>query len=249
MRFQWREDLRIDNGKTLPPSLNAAVAQFFFPQRHCLLCGCLTGRPGLCADCEAQRRQLKTCTVCAAFVTEQGPCVHCRAESPLFTRARAAWPFGGAIRDRLHSFKYQEQTWLRRPLALLLTQTCKEHYSRIPFDAVIPAPISPSRLQERGYNQSELLSRLVAEELRLPHYPHMLLRRMDTLPLAVYNGPERRDLLRKVFTAADAAAGKTLLVVDDIYTTGATLDACAAALRDMGAVEVYGVMAAAFDAR
>jgi len=243
------EDVRLNNDSTMPLSLNATLAQFFFPQRYCLICGCLTGRPGLCADCESRRRQLQPCSICAAFVTEEGPCVHCRAETPLFTQARAAWPFGGAMRDRLHGFKYQEQTWLRRPLALLLTQTCAEYYGHLNFDAVIPTPISPARMKKRGYNQSELLSRLVAAQLRLPHYPDMLSRRMDTLPLAAYNGPERRDLLRKVFTADSAAAGKTLLVVDDIYTTGATLDACAAALRAAGALEVYGIMAAAYDAR
>lgn len=228
--------------------ISSALAQLFFPQRHCPLCGALTGKPGPCAACEQRQRALTPCAVCAAFVREQELCNDCAARRPRFSQARAAWPYTGVLRDNLRRFKYREQTWLRRPLAGLLADTYGRYYADIRFDAVLPVPLAPSRMRARGYNQSELLSRNLAAQLQLPHDTGLLTRVLDTPPLASYNGPQRRALLQKAFVAK-AAAGKTLLLIDDIYTSGATMNACAAVLCAAGAHEVYGLTVAAYKGR
>lgn len=153
------------------------------------------------------------------------------------------------MRNRLRAFKYQEQTWLRRPLSRLLAQTYQQHYAGLRFDAVLPAPLSASRLKQRGYNQSELLSSLLAAETGLTHNSRLLRRVKDTPPLATYNGSQRQALLQQAFAASTKAEGLTLLLIDDIYTSGATLTACAAVLRAAGARQVYGLTVAGFDAR
>jgi len=224
------------------------AAQFFFPQRHCLICGVISGEPGLCAACAAVLAALPHCEICAAFVQAPGLCCHCAMERPYFTQARAAAPFGGQLRDSLHNFKYMEKTWLRHSLAALLVHTYAHHYSNIQIDVVTPIPLAPARQKERGYNQSEMLSKLLAAEFGLKHQPSLLNRVLDTPPLAPFDGHQRRTLLKRAFTAT-AAEGQTVLLVDDIYTSGATFSTCAEVLLNAGAQAVYGLAVAAFDAR
>jgi ComF family protein len=236
----------IENSGRRP--LSALAARLLFPQRHCLMCGALAAAPGLCAVCAAQAAALPRCEICAAFVPLPGLCSACAAHKPLFTQARAAAPYAGQLRGHLLAFKYYKKTWLRRPLAALLCQTCEQHYRNLAFSAVLPAPLAPSRLKARGYNQSALLAGLLAAEFGLPQQPGLLQRVRDTPPLSSRNGEQRRALLRQAFSAGEAH-GQTLLLVDDIYTSGATLNACAAVLLAAGAQAVYGLMVAGYDDR
>lgn len=228
----------------MPLSWGASAAQLFFPQRDCLLCGELSVERPLCLVCEARRQELQRCAVCASFGQSALSCRDCVARRPAFCQVRAALPYEGELREHLQAFKYQERTWLRRPLAALLQQTFQEHFAALSFDAVIPVPLAPQRLRERGYNQSQLLSKLVAAQLGLPHRPELLYRLKETPPLFEMTREQRYAALRNVF-AAGRVQNLQILVIDDIYTSGATMNACSKALLAQGAKAVYGLTVAA----
>ena len=225
------------------------AAAVFFPQRKCPVCGGFS-RQGACAGCLRDLAALRPCPVCATFIapteSEFYRCRGCREEEPHFEQARAAGEYGGTLRDRLLDFKYHGRTGLRRPLAELLLTAFRRYYGGLAFDAVVPVPLHEKRLEQRGYNQAELLTYILSQELDLTHAPQLLHRVKDTPPLsAASSGKERFRLMRAAFTAADACREKRILLVDDIYTTGATSSAAALALRRQGAASVHVLTVAA----
>lgn len=110
--------------------------------------------------------------------------------------------------------------------------------SRGAIDLVVPVPLHPKRLAERGYNQAALLAAPVAAALEVPLAPRLLRRRSDTPRQAILDRGARMANVREAFVAREPAHGKRILLVDDVRTTGATLGACAAALRAAGASRV-----------
>jgi len=227
---------------------NDAAAQLFFPQRNCMLCGKPIDKPGLCPDCNDMRRKLLRCQRCASFLAQTSAndyCTVCRSNNYGYIQARAALPYQGSLRDSLLKFKYYGATWLRRPLAAVLLDTFTENYDHINFDAIVPVPLAYTRYKKRGYNQSELLCDIIAAKTGITHFPHLLRRVKDTPPLASYDRDHRIELLNKAFFAYPVAKNKKILLIDDIYTTGATGESCAKALHMAGATDIYMLTVAA----
>jgi predicted amidophosphoribosyltransferase len=164
----------------------AAAADVFFPQRYCVGCGALAPGEPLCASCRQKMLKLRCCPRCASFIalteSEHYLCPDCRGKHPAFNSAHAALSYAGHLREILIAFKYEEKTGYRRPLAALLDEQYRLHYSGLEFDAVVPVPLHAARLAERGYNQAELLSELLALEAGLPHCPGLLARQGETPP-------------------------------------------------------------------
>ena len=224
------------------------AAAVFFPQRKCPVCGGFSLN-GACGSCRERLRDLRPCPVCATFIaateSEFYRCQGCRGSEPWFDQARAAAEYGGTLRDNLLDFKYNGRTGLRRPLAELLLMAWQRYYADLSFDAVTPVPLHPNRLEARGYNQSELLTEIISQELSLPHRPELLRRVKDTPPLsAAASRDQRFRQMTSAFAAADCR-NKRVLLVDDIYTTGATSSAAAQALKRQGALAVYVLTVAA----
>jgi ComF family protein len=226
-----------------------AAASIFFPQRICLNCGQLSLERPLCPVCSGIMKTLRHCPQCASFIadteTKHYLCPDCRRQAPSFMKGVAALPYTGSLRDVLIAYKYEQKTGYRRPLAALLVALYENYYLDIAFDAIVPVPLYPERLRERGYNQAELLSRLVAEETNLPHRPTLLTRVGGTPPLADLGRKERMKVLQGVFKAPPEAAGLHLLLVDDIYTTGATAEMCSRALLKQKAASIHYLAVAA----
>ena len=225
-----------------------AFSGLFFPYRNCLCCGKVSVDAPLCTDCRSRWQDLRSCRYCATFVSSteaaEYRCQNCRGGSLPFAMARAALPYEGFLRERLLAFKYYGRTGLRWPFAALLLETFQQFYDGLQFDAIVPMPLAAGRYQERGYNQVELLTELLAAELDLPHGPQLLHRVRETRPLAELNRGEREQELAGAFQGT-AANGMRLLLVDDIYTTGMTMRGAAQALRNSGAREIYAPSVAA----
>jgi ComF family protein len=150
--------------------------------------------------------------------------------------------YGGALGEALRRFKYRAHPELARPLGELLRRVARAGRGR--WDVVVPVPLHPRRLATRGYNQSALLARIVAAELGVPFTASSLRRTVDTPAQARLDASARRRNLRDAFAADARIAGKRVLLVDDIATTGATLASCVEALRHAGAKDCEALVVA-----
>jgi ComF family protein len=179
------------------------------------------------------------CTGCAATASRA---------PPLGSDGVAAFTYGGAIATAITRLKYERRPDLARPLADLLWTAVAEHAGARRAEVVVPVPLHPVRLVERGFNQAALLAGPIARHLGVPLVARALARSRDTGRQALLDREGRLANMRGAITARKArrVVGRRVLLVDDVRTTGATLEACAAALREAGArLVVTAVVAAA----
>jgi ComF family protein len=152
---------------------------------------------------------------------------------------QSAFQHGGAIADAISQLKYSGKSWLAAPLARLVYSDVSPAIAR-PF-CVAPVPLHRKRLAERGFNQAALLGRHLARHYRVPFLPRALLRIRDTPSQVGQNRRERLSALEHAFIGRRRLQGRRVLLVDDVITTGTTLDQCARAALEAGASEVYGL--------
>lgn len=145
----------------------------------------------------------------------------------------------GKLQRALQAFKYEGAIELAGVLATRLVATLQEQ--SWPIDMIVPVPLYADRLLERGYNQSGLLSEIVEGAMRLPCRPECLSRTRDTSQQAGLNAADRMQNVKYAFAASAAAKGQSILLIDDVVTTGSTLSECADALRATGARAVYAI--------
>ena len=157
---------------------------------------------------------------------------------------RAACPFDGVARTAIHDLKYRRI----RSRAAVLAEFILEGLARRPlaFEVLVPVPLAPGRLRQRGFNQSALVAQLVGQRLGAEVVPEALVRIRETSPQVGRSAVERRANIEGAFACKlpEAVAGRRIGIVDDVMTTGATLAACAEPLRAAGAVRVYGLVVA-----
>jgi ComF family protein len=207
--------------------------------------------PPRCAACDlAAPRHHVFCASCATSVeTCGGPGTAAHLDTGALEGDRASVDvafgyYGGALATAIRRLKYEDRPYLARPLGELLRRACRA--AAIGADAVLPVPLHPRRLVERGYNQAALLAAHVARELRAPLVTSAVVRRMDTAPQVELSGDDRRTNVAAAFavTAPVSVERRVVVLVDDVSTTGATLGACRAALLGSGAERVIGVVVA-----
>jgi ComF family protein len=207
--------------------------------------GCRRIGSWLCADCRHRVRRLEEpmCRRCGVELPSAREQCGCRHRLTSLTRLRSAVAYEGPIEGAVHRFKYQGWKRLARPLAELLAERLSIEGVSAPW--VVPVPLHPSRFRQRGFNQAELLARELQRHLALAS-PQGGLHRIRATPPQV--GHDRRWRLQNVSGAFEwrggALDGAAILVIDDVATTGATLDACASALRAAGSGPITGVSVA-----
>ena len=213
--------------------------------------GC--GEPGyrLCASCQAKIKWItgKKCRVCGEpMIKQQGLCDNCRLRQPSFTAMRNLAEYEGVMRECIHGLKYENNQSLGDFFAEWLeTLVRKEAWS---IDMVIPVPLSRQRLAERGYNQAAMLAKPLALQLGCAYNPFGLKRIRDTRSQVGLSGEERRRNVVGAFEAVPQIVhDKAVLVVDDVMTTGATMESCGQALFDAGAIAVFCLTLARYSPR
>lgn len=147
--------------------------------------------------------------------------------------------YDGILGQAIRAFKYDRVTCL----AVHLAERLKHVYLRSQWtvDVVLPVPLAERRLAERGYNQSELLSRVMSQQCRIPSRTDYIRRIRETDQQARLRGEERMNNVRNAFAASEAVGGLAILLIDDVVTTGSTIGECARALKAQGARAVFGL--------
>ena len=167
-------------------------------------------------------------------------CRHCRTDPPDLDQAIAAGLFEGPLRDAIHVYKYRPLMALGGPLAGWMTDRVRK-VERL--DVVMPVPLHASRLRKRGFNQALLLARGASGSYRVPLVYDNLLRVRPTRPQVELSGRERAANVAGAFALKrpDEVREKRVLLVDDVLTTGATMNECSRALREAGAEAVVAL--------
>jgi ComF family protein len=207
--------------------------------------GCRTVGSWLCDSCRSRIRRLEEplCRRCGAEVESARNDCGCRARLKSLTRLRSAAAYEGPLELALQRFKYHGWRRLAGPLAQLMTERLVIEGLAAPW--AVAVPLHSSRLRQRGFNQSELLVRELRRRLSLSTPPGELVRTRATPPQVGHDRRWRLDNVRDAFEWRGAPLDACpILLIDDVATTGATLEACAAALKAGGSGPVMGVSVA-----
>ena len=230
------------NSRLSVSQLKTGFLDLLFPLR-CLGCG----REGslLCPSCCQSLPRIKQpfCQGCGTPLTGGNLCPTCVSHPLAIGGIRCVFLFGGTVRLAIHQFKYRHLKAMAAPLGLLLADYLRSY--PLPSEVLVPVPLHPKRLRERGYNQASLLAIEMGKLTGLPLVEGALLRIRDTVTQArTASAAERRSNVRDAFACPQELHGERMLLIDDVCTTGATLDACAMALRAAGAGSIWGLTVA-----
>lgn len=207
------------------------------PAQPCFLCGASSHDGLCCAACASDlpRHIGPACIVCAAPLPSGEVCGHCLQHPPAYTRTVAAFRYEFPLDSLIKALKFDERLILADFLADALAASVTLHP-----DYLLALPLHPARLRERGFNQSQLIAARIARILQLPLLADAAFRVRDTPPQSSLPWRARKRNMSKAFALAPGidVRGKHVAIVDDVMTTGASIDALAGLLKKAGASEV-----------
>lgn len=209
-----------------------------FPKR-CVICGEVVEPDRcLCDNCENNKRiEGAICRRCGCSADD----CKCRAgDKSKYECVTAPFYFEKGASNAVYRFKFYGYTELAKAMADEMAEAVKQRYSDVAFDYVTYVPLSKKRMKKRGYNQSELLAECVAKNINVA-CREMLIKTRETDPQRESTAAQRRRNLKNAFAAVNNAdiRGRTILLIDDVKTTGSTLNECAGVLKNSGAGAVY----------
>lgn len=192
-----------------------------------------------CSDCQARVPCVVEpfCNKCGIPTRKSGVCEKCQSNLPVYRLMRSWAVFDSPIQNALHSIKYRRNIGLADALARQMVNFV--HSLALNIDILVPVPLGRKRLQERGYNQVGLVARPLAYELGLDYAPQALRKTRDTRSQVGLGISERRANVSAAYQADSLVVkGKSILLMDDVATTGSTVSACSEALLSAGAQAV-----------
>ena len=228
------------------------ILDWIYPRR-CPVCdGILEKKePYICRKCAGKLKPVEEprCRKCSKPIrswTEEY-CVECGKGKHAYEKGYAVYPYHGPIQGSLMRFKYAQRQEYAGFYAQAIRIYGGDAIQRMQPEALVPVPIHKKKLRARGYNQAEVLARQLTDQTGIPMDADLVLRKKNTLPQKELDHEERRRNLREAFALKHPDKKlpyKRILLVDDIYTTGSTVDALAALLKQAGAEEVCFVAVA-----
>ncbi|MBW2673399.1 MAG: ComF family protein [Deltaproteobacteria bacterium] len=225
----------------------SGLADMLFPEQ-CPTCGAaLVGGGNLfCPDCLSAVRFIAPplCISCGlSFTTNQGAnhlCEECIRSMPPFSVARSLSVYEGALLDAIHLFKYHGKISVGEALGRMMAQAPYDSLAIEDYSLIIPVPLHPKRLRERGFNQSLVLARQISKRFSIPLDFSTLKRMVYTVSQVNLSGSKRKTNVRGAFEVVDRGRiqGHKIVLIDDVYTTGSTVAECSKMLVQGGAKEV-----------
>lgn len=204
----------------------------------CVLCGAADARQGWCAACLAAlpRNGPICCALCAAPMMAPTPvCGACQRHQPYFDRLQSGLRFDYPLSGLIAAWKYQRRYELSGALAELARHFAPQLIS---IDLIMPVPLARQRLAERGFNQSLILAQALTQHVAGHVDDKLCWRKRNTVPQQQLDADRRRKNLRNAFGVSDAVRGASVLLVDDVATSGSTLSALAKICKKQGAKRV-----------
>lgn len=217
------------------------IAGRLMPQA-CFVCAAPAADQVLCEACRAALPAVATacCPHCALDSPGGAVCGRCLSQPPRFDATRAVFRYAFPVSELVQAYKFQARFGVGRYFAEQLVAAAHG----LQIDAVLPAPLHPHRLATRGFNQSVLLAEPVAKALGVPHLRDAVRKVRRVAPQAGLTLDERRRNLRGAFAVQRRFDGMRMLVIDDVMTSGTTLDELAGALKEAGAARVEALVVA-----
>jgi len=239
--------------KAILPWLKRAV-DLVYP-RNCRFCETPLAeweRGVICPACLATAKLIEPpfCERCAlpfaGMVTDRFRCGYCKDLKFRFSRTVSACRAEGVVRDSVHRFKYNREMYYGPHLAAWLLAAATRWIEWQDVDGIVPVPLYPRKQRSREFNQAEYLAVALSVKLNVPVLGRELRRVKDTMTQTALDAKGRAANLRDAFAArhAKAFAGQRLVLVDDVFTTGATMDSCAKVLAGAGAEDVIALTVA-----
>ncbi len=222
--------------------LGRTALDLLFPSR-CLGCG----KEGdlICPVCRGTLPRITPpiCRRCGTPQPDGKPCPTCLSHQHDIDGIRSPLRFEGVIRQAIHQFKYNNLRYIAGPLAELLSNYLSTN--PVPGEVLVPVPLHSRRLRERGYNQSHLLAKELGKLVGLPVMANCITRQRQAAPQTrATSVSQRRSNVANAFTCHSNLRDlrdKKIILIDDVATSGATLDVCATALKSAGASSVWGL--------
>lgn len=213
---------------------------------ECPFCGRLLshGEKGICAECEPliPRISAPTCLKCGKEIvdSEAELCADCGRQRRSYVRGFPAMNYVSPLRESISRFKYHNKKEYADFFASEIIRACGKNIMDVSPDVLVPIPVHKRKMRKRGYNQAAVLADCLSPKLGIPVDETIIERTVNTLPQKMLSDNERENNIKKAFNSCKKCVKyKSVILVDDIYTTGATVEACTRLLHNMGVEDVF----------
>jgi competence protein ComFC len=215
-----------------------AAIDYIFPP-FCCNCGVLGNE--LCVDCLKKiviLGQKYTCPICGDISTRGKICIACQTNRPFFNQLRSWGIYTGVLKKAILKIKFNHGLGLTSYFINVCVEFIKAW--EINIDIIVPIPLSKKRLHQRGYNQSALIAKPISNDMDILYKPSAVSRIKETIPQVGLTAKEREENVFDAFECNPSIVqNKSILLIDDVTTTGSTLNECSKALRNFGAKNIY----------
>ena len=228
--------------KQIPKQIINDILTIIYPD-HCIGCDKIlkSGESKwVCDDCSYhfEIRDYRKCEICGRIIYHRGKCRICNSEKVYFDKGYSVFEYKEAVRNAIREFKYRGMFRYGKYLGEIMADNAADNINT-EFDYVTAVPLHPKRYRGRGYNQSEILAKAVAKALGV-EYRKLLVRCVNTKPQNSLDRKERLKNIKGAFSIKDnvSVENKNILIIDDIFTTGSTVNECSRILKNNRALRV-----------